>query len=73
MRRLLVTADLLVMAALVAGGHVQEHAGRVSLVSPSAVDSFMGVPSLVDLVLAASAYWMATAHPDAQARGLLRG
>jgi hypothetical protein len=62
-RRIIVTADLLLIAALIAAGHLQEHAGQLRILTPSTVDSFLGAPTVLAIIVGAAAFWMASSLP----------
>jgi hypothetical protein len=64
-RRIFVAADLLLIAAPIGAGHLQEHAGQVRVLTPSTVDSFLGAPTVLGIVIGAAAFWMASALPAA--------
>jgi hypothetical protein len=64
-RRIFVTADLLLIAALIGAGHLQSHAGQVHVLTPSIVDSFLGAPTVLGIVMGAAAFWIASPLPAA--------
>jgi hypothetical protein len=66
-RRILVSADLLTMSVMAGAGHVQADRGRIRLLTTPTIDTWLGLPTMLTLVLAAAGFWMAA--PTSPGRG----